>query len=86
MTGALYCKEIAEMKFIYLLIYVDDMLVAFTDKNEIQRLKSQLNSVFEMKDLGSARKILGMEISRDRKAKTLVLSQCGYLINVLDRF
>ena len=39
-----------------------------------------------MKDLGPAKKILGMEILRDRKASKLYLSQKGYIEKVLCRF
>jgi hypothetical protein len=39
-----------------------------------------------MKDLGAAKKILGMEIRRDRDAKKLWLSQDGYVKKVLERF
>jgi hypothetical protein len=39
-----------------------------------------------MKDLGAAKKILGMEIHRDRDAKTLWLSQADYVKKVLERF
>lgn len=48
---------------IYLLLYVDDMLIAAKSKIEITKLKKLLSSGFDMKDLGSAKKILGMEIS-----------------------
>jgi hypothetical protein len=48
---------------IYLLLYVDDMLIAAKDKSEIAKLKAQLNLEFEMKDLGAAKKILGVELS-----------------------
>ena len=50
--------------FIYLLLYTD-MLIASNDKSLISRLKSQLSNEFEMKDLGAAKKILGMEKNRD---------------------
>ena len=39
-----------------------------------------------MKDLGAAKKILGMEITRDRKSGKLYLSQRGYIDKVLRRF
>ena len=42
------------------------MLIAAKNKKEITTLKAQLCSKFEMKDLGAAKKILGMEITRDR--------------------
>ncbi|KAG8502376.1 hypothetical protein CXB51_000462 [Gossypium anomalum] len=54
--------------FVYLLLYVDDMLIATKDKREIRKVKAQLSEEFEMKDLGPAKKILGMEILRDRKS------------------
>ena len=41
--------------FIILLLYVDDMLVVGPDLDEIIRLKEQLSSEFEMKDLGPAK-------------------------------
>ena len=41
---------------IYLLLYVDDMLIATKNKSEIAKLKAQLNKEFEMKNLGAAKK------------------------------
>lgn len=60
--------------FIYLLLYVDDMLIACKDKKVIRSLKCLLSSEFEMKDLGPARRILGMEIHRNRTDGQLFLS------------
>lgn len=62
------------------------MLIASKRKAEIDRLKAQLSSEFEMKDLGEAKKILGMEIKRDRKTGTLCLTQIQFLKTVLHRF
>ena len=58
----------------YLLLYVDDMLIASHDKSLIVELKAQLSHEFDTKDLGPAKKILGMEIQHDRRAGTLFLS------------
>jgi aspartate carbamoyltransferase regulatory subunit len=71
---------------IYLLLYVDDMLIAAKDKSEITKLKAQLSKEFEMKDLGAAKKILVMEIIRDIKFDKLYLSQRGYIEKVLRCF
>ena len=46
----------------YLLIYVDDMLLVFSSKEEIQAMKRQLKVEFSMKDLGAATRILGIDI------------------------
>ncbi|CAA0816671.1 cysteine-rich RLK (RECEPTOR-like protein kinase) 8 [Striga hermonthica] len=72
--------------FIILLLYVDDMLIAGSDVKEIERLKGQLSRRFDMKDLGEARQILGMTITRDRNAGKLWLSQSDYIEKVLCRF
>ena len=61
--------------FIILALYVDDMLVASKSMVDISRLKAQLARTFDMKDLGAARQILGMEIFRDRSNGKLWLSQ-----------
>ncbi|KAG8484503.1 hypothetical protein CXB51_023752 [Gossypium anomalum] len=78
--------KLQEGTFIYLLLYVDDMLIASKSKVEIERLKTQLNLEFEMKDLGEAKKILGMEIWRDRAHSRVSLSQKQYLRKVIQQF
>lgn len=69
-----------------LLLYVDDMLIASKSNSKIQSLKKKLNNTFEMKDLGDAKRILGMDILRNRKAGKLFLSQQNYIEKVLKRF
>ncbi|KAJ9560945.1 LOW QUALITY PROTEIN: hypothetical protein OSB04_006105 [Centaurea solstitialis] len=81
-----YFKKCDDGSILYLLLYVDDMLIAAKDMGEVQKVKDQLNSEFDMKDLGAAKKILGMEIVRDRKARKLYLSQEGYVQKVLRCF
>ena len=66
-----YVRRFHDDKFIILLLYVDDMLIVGRDANMIQKLNKELSKMFEIKDLGSAKRILGMEILRDRKAGKL---------------
>ena len=54
-----YYKRFENNNFI-ILLYVDDVLVVDSNKDRIQELKAQLGREFEMKDLGSSNKILGM--------------------------
>jgi hypothetical protein len=70
-----YFKKLENGMFIILVLYVDDMLVTSKSMVEINRLKAQLARAFDMKDLGAAKQILGMEIHRDRKNGKLWLSQ-----------
>ena len=55
-------------------------------KPKIRKLKQSLHDKFAMKELGQARHILGMRIERNRKSKTLWLSQSDYIHKVLKRF
>jgi hypothetical protein len=59
-----YFKLIGD-HWIYLVLYVDDMLLIGNNKEIIQDVKIQLSSKFDMKDLGASNFILGMEIKRD---------------------
>ncbi|GJX54651.1 retrovirus-related pol polyprotein from transposon TNT 1-94 [Tanacetum coccineum] len=77
--SCVYFKEFAPGTYIYLLLYVDDMLIACKSKSEIEYTKGLLRKEFDMKELGLARKILGMEIVRDRGSQTLNVSQSGYV-------
>ncbi|KAL9271103.1 Retrovirus-related Pol polyprotein from transposon TNT 1-94-like protein [Drosera capensis] len=72
--------------YIILLLYVDDMLVAGSDMEEINRLKEQLFEEFEMKDFGASKQILGMSISSNRSEGSLILSQEKYIGKMLERF
>jgi hypothetical protein len=53
---------------------------------EVNKLKVFLSRKLDMKDLGATKKILGMEILRDRDARRLWLSQASYVKKVLERF
>jgi hypothetical protein len=50
------------------------MLVAGSNMHDINMFKKKLSNSFVMKDLGDAKKILGMRITRDRKNQKLKLS------------
>ena len=81
-----YFKRLDDDSYIILSLYVDDMLVVGSNMDHIKGLKFKLAHAFSMKDLGAAKQILGMKISRDRKNKTLTLSQADYVEKVLQRF
>ena len=59
--NCVYHKRLKDGFAIFLLLYVDDMLIVSVNHKEILKLKEQLSSVFEIKDLGKANKILVME-------------------------
>ena len=84
--NCVYFKRLSDGTSMYLLLYVDDMLVAASNMIEIKKVKKQLSSEFDMKDLGAAKRILGIEIIRDRPNGKLYLSQRAFTEKVLSRF
>jgi hypothetical protein len=81
-----YVRSLDDGSFIFLLLYVDDMLIAAKCIVKVNKVKVLLSTKFDMKDLDATKKILGIEIRRDRDAKRLWLSQAGYMKKVLERF
>ncbi|CAJ2663689.1 unnamed protein product [Trifolium pratense] len=81
-----YVRSLDDGSFIFLLLYVDDMLIAANHLHDVNELKILLGKEFDMKDLGAAKRILGMEIHRDKGARKLWLSQKSYVEKVLNRF
>uniref|UniRef100_A0A6N2K712 Integrase catalytic domain-containing protein n=1 Tax=Salix viminalis TaxID=40686 RepID=A0A6N2K712_SALVM len=73
-------------KFAILVLYVDDILIAANDMGMLSDVKKYLSSNFEMKDMGEASYVIGIEIIRDRSQGLLSLSQKGYIDKVLKRY
>ena len=65
---------------------MDDILIAGDQLEAIIEIKQWLKSRFEMKDMGEAEYVLGIEITRDRPNRLLTLSQGSYLETMLKRF
>ena len=65
---------------------MDDILIVAKSMREVNKLKILLSREFDIKDLGAAKKIIGMEIHRDKALGRLWLSQSGYVGKVLERF
>ena len=73
-----YYKQVGE-HFIYVVLYVDDMLLVGNNMDVIKEVKMQLSSKFDMKDLSVASLILGMEIKINRADRKLWLNQRKYV-------
>lgn len=69
-------------KIIALIVYVDDIVVTGNDEVEITQLKKKLSKEFEIKDLGSLRNFLGIEVARSNQ--DIFLSQQKYVLNLLN--
>lgn len=68
------------------LLYVDDMLIVSKDLQQIKDIKIKLRAEFEMKDMGHAGRILGIDILRERNINQIFLSHQNYLEKVLVKY
>ena len=72
--------------YLYLSLYVDDILITGDDLDAINGIKQWLKSTFKMKDMDEAKYVLGIKITYDRLNRLLTLSHESYLETVLKRF
>ena len=72
--------------YVLVALYVDDLLLLANSLDGLSALKKDLSTRFSMTDLGEAHYILGIQIDRDRAARTLSISQREYVHKVLQRF
>ena len=79
-------KRIQGTKVVFLVLYVDDILLIGNDIEVLSSVKGWLQKQFDMKDLGEANYILRIKLLRDRKNKVLALSQVLYIDKILARF
>ncbi|CAM8914720.1 unnamed protein product [Rhodiola kirilowii] len=82
----LYLKRPKSGLILYLFMYVYDILIMSNSELEITKIKKELSSNFDMKDLGIAKKISGINIVRNKPNKMMFLSQSDYIDKVLKRF
>ena len=71
---------------VYLLLYVDDILLAGNNKAKMQEVKDILKKEFEMKDLGEPKQFLGMRITRNREEKILQIDQEQFINKIIEKF
>ena len=79
-------QKVSGSKICFLVLYVDDILLATNDKRFLYEVKQFLSKNFDMKDMGEASYVIGIKIHRDRSRCILGLSQETYINKVLDRF
>ena len=67
---------------IYLVVYVNDIVITGSDQEGIQRLKQHLLNHFQTKDLGKLKYFLGLEIAQSSSG--VVMSQKKYALDILE--
>ena len=66
-------------KFAFVVLYVDNLVIASNDLEKREEIKRGLSKVFQMKDLGEPDIFLGIKITRDRSNRVMSLSQTEYI-------
>ena len=67
---------------IYLIVYVDDIVITGNDHHGITQVKQHLCHHFQTKDLGRLRYFLGIEIAQSKRG--IVISQRKYAMDILE--
>ncbi|XP_043808343.1 uncharacterized mitochondrial protein AtMg00810-like [Manihot esculenta] len=67
---------------IYLVVYVDDIIITGNDHDGISQLKQHLFSHFQTKDLGKLKYFLGIEVVQSKIGITI--SQRKYALDILE--
>ena len=85
MDPCIYVK-INGSKICIIVLCFDDMLLASNNMGMIYETKQFISKKFDMKDIGEASYVLGIEIHRVRSLGLLRLSQKSYIEKVLKIF
>ncbi|CAI7791437.1 unnamed protein product [Closterium sp. NIES-53] len=70
----------------YVLVYVDDLVLATADTEALALVKAKLQERHSCTDLGELGSYLGLQITRDRARRTITLTQSHMVHKVLQRF
>jgi len=70
----------------YILIYVDDVLIAAKHMDTVNLVKSILMAPFDARDMGEATLFLGITIERNRTNKTIKLGQERLAVDIVNKF
>ena len=70
--------------FIIVGVYVDEIALVSQSQDGLNWLKNQLIQEFNIKDLGEAKTIIGLEITRDLQVRTMKIDQKCYIRDLLE--
>ena len=77
-------KDVAGEIVLIVVIYVDDMLI-IGNRGDIDAVKKAVSQEFAVKDLGELKWMLGMKFERDRKNRTIEITQKTYIQQVMEK-
>ena len=71
---------------VYILVYVDDLIVAVKSLEGVQMVKASVSASFDVRDMGEVKDFIGMKVMRDRAAKVITLRNPGHVSSLLEAF
>lgn len=80
----LYSKKI-NGQYCYVIVYVDDLIVACYTKEQLEEIERELKQHFEMHNLGPIKHYLGIEVTKDNSGN-FELCQSTYIKNIVADF
>jgi hypothetical protein len=69
-------KKVSESAIVFLILFVNDILLTENDIPMMEAIKSSLRKSFSMKDLGEVAYILGIKIYREIKEANWINPRC----------
>lgn len=78
----MFIQHYLEGKTTILIEYVNDIILTEDDLSEMNHLKKQLTSKFEIKDFGRLKYFLSMEVARSSEG--IIVSQRKYVLHLRD--
>ena len=83
-----YCLyvKVEYNEYIYVLLYVDDILICNKNKQKILEVKEKLSKRFKMKDMGLVSNYIGIDIDYNVKNNVMKLSQTRYIESLAKKY
>ncbi|CAI7863285.1 unnamed protein product [Closterium sp. NIES-53] len=83
---SLFLRTDTSLPLFYILVYIEDLVFATADSEALALVKSELQKRHTCTDLGEMRNYLGLQITRDRARRTIILTQSHMVHQVLQHF
>lgn len=84
--NCLYVLKNQKGKVVYIIIFVDDLLVCSENVSCINDVKNKLKAKFHMKDLGRIKRYLGIDVNYNLYTQVMTLSQSEYIESLAHKY
>ncbi len=84
--AGVYVRKREGEESMYILVYVDDLLIICKDLNRVEWFKQLLRAKFNIHDLGEVKDFMGCQVRRNRENKQLSISCIPKIDALLEKF